>query len=141
VCAGGTEAPQALRHGGNLVRVRFDTCSFSPWDGRSPVSHPTCDIPFSKENLQIPERDDPSPPVVPGVQEIGLGSNTKSRLIEHKKSTFSTAWVAQKVELHIHVCIRMYVSCINTHTHTHTHTPQSRRRHVPRGAPSRRCGG
>jgi hypothetical protein len=29
-----------------MVRVGFDPRSFSPWDGRSPVSHPTCDVPF-----------------------------------------------------------------------------------------------
>jgi hypothetical protein len=29
-----------------MGRVGFDAHSFVPWDGRSPVSHPTCDVPF-----------------------------------------------------------------------------------------------
>jgi hypothetical protein len=29
-----------------MGRVGFDARSFFPWDGRSPVSHPTCDVPF-----------------------------------------------------------------------------------------------
>jgi hypothetical protein len=29
-----------------MGRVGFDARSFSPWNGRSPVSHPTCDVPF-----------------------------------------------------------------------------------------------
>jgi hypothetical protein len=29
-----------------MGRVGFDVSSFSPWDGRSPVSHPTCDVLF-----------------------------------------------------------------------------------------------
>jgi hypothetical protein len=41
----GTEAPQAFRCGDNMGRVGFDARSFFPWDGRSPVSHPTCDVP------------------------------------------------------------------------------------------------
>ena len=40
----------------------------------SPVSHPTRHPFPSKENQQISERDDLGPPVVPGGQEIGLGS-------------------------------------------------------------------
>jgi hypothetical protein len=72
-CGGGTEASQALRRGGNLCRVGVDTRSCFPWDGRSPVSHPTCDVPFPpKEDRQISERDDLGPHVVPGGQEIGL---------------------------------------------------------------------
>jgi hypothetical protein len=43
---GGTEAPQAFRRGEHMGRVGFDPRSFFPWDGRSPVSHPTCDVPF-----------------------------------------------------------------------------------------------
>jgi hypothetical protein len=31
---------------GNTGRVGFDARSFSPWDGRSPGSHSTCDVPF-----------------------------------------------------------------------------------------------
>jgi hypothetical protein len=34
---------------------------FSPWDGRSPVSHPTCDVPF-------PPRRPPARPLYPGVR-------------------------------------------------------------------------
>ena len=29
-----------------MGRVGIDARSFFPWDGRSPVSHPTCDVPF-----------------------------------------------------------------------------------------------
>ena len=29
-----------------MGRVGFDPRSFVPWDGRSPVSHPTCNVPF-----------------------------------------------------------------------------------------------
>jgi hypothetical protein len=43
-CAGGTEVTGARTWG---KQVGFDARSFSPWDGRSPVPHPTCDIPFS----------------------------------------------------------------------------------------------
>jgi hypothetical protein len=42
---GGTEAPQAFCRGQHMGRVGFDPRSFFPWDGRSPVSHPTCDVP------------------------------------------------------------------------------------------------
>jgi hypothetical protein len=38
--------PQAFRRGEHMGRVGFDPRSFFPWDGRSPVSHPTCDVPF-----------------------------------------------------------------------------------------------
>ena len=49
--------------------VGFDTRSFPPWDGRSPVSLPYVRYPFpSKENRQIPQRGDLAPPVVPGVR-------------------------------------------------------------------------
>jgi hypothetical protein len=53
VCAGGTDASHALRHGGNLGRLGFDIHSFPPWDGRSPVSHPACDIPFPPSRTGI----------------------------------------------------------------------------------------
>jgi hypothetical protein len=67
--------PQASRRVEHMGRVGFYARSFLPWDGRSPVSHPTCDVSFPpKENRQISERDDLGPPVVPGGQEIGLGS-------------------------------------------------------------------
>ncbi len=42
----GVGAPQAFRRGEHMDRVGFDPRSFSPLDGRSPVSHPTCDVPF-----------------------------------------------------------------------------------------------
>jgi len=42
-----------------MGRVRFDPLSFFPWDGRSPESHPTCNVPFPpKETRRILERDD-----------------------------------------------------------------------------------
>ena len=41
---GGTEAPQAFRRGEHMGRVGFDPRGFFLWDGRSPVSHPTCDV-------------------------------------------------------------------------------------------------
>ena len=39
---------QTLRRAGNLGRVGFDTVtrSFFPWMARSPVSHPTYNVPF-----------------------------------------------------------------------------------------------
>jgi hypothetical protein len=40
------EAPQAFRRGEHMGRVGFDPPSFFPLDGRSPVSHPTRDVPF-----------------------------------------------------------------------------------------------
>ena len=64
---------QALRCGGNLGRVGFDTHRFSSWDGRCPTLRATHLFP-SKENREIPERDDLGPQIVPGGQEIGLGS-------------------------------------------------------------------
>jgi hypothetical protein len=42
----GVLRPQASRRGKHMGRVGFDVHSFFPWDGRSPVSHPTCDVPF-----------------------------------------------------------------------------------------------
>jgi hypothetical protein len=39
-------APQAFRRGEHMGRVGFDPRSFFPRDGRSPLSHPTCDVPF-----------------------------------------------------------------------------------------------
>ena len=39
-------APQAFRRGEHIGRVGFDPRSFFPWHGRSPVSHPTRDVPF-----------------------------------------------------------------------------------------------
>jgi hypothetical protein len=66
-----------------MPRVGFDPFSFFSWDGRSPVSHPVSSYvrrPFpSKENQRISERDDLRPPVVPGGQEIGLGSRNLER--------------------------------------------------------------
>jgi hypothetical protein len=47
------------------------------------VSHPTRNPFPSKENRQIPERDDLGPPVVPGGQEIGLGSRNPRSLVAH----------------------------------------------------------
>ncbi len=41
-----SEAPQAFCRGEHMGRVGFDPRSFFPWDGRSTVSHPTCDVPF-----------------------------------------------------------------------------------------------
>jgi len=35
-----------FRRGEHMGRVGFDPHSFFPWDGRSPVFHPTCDVPF-----------------------------------------------------------------------------------------------
>jgi hypothetical protein len=48
---GGTEAPQTFRRGesgilGTHGPVGFDHRSFFPGNGRSPVSHPTCNVPF-----------------------------------------------------------------------------------------------
>jgi len=40
------EAPQAFRRGEHMGRVGFDPRSFFRWHGRSPVCHPTCDVPF-----------------------------------------------------------------------------------------------
>ena len=37
---------EAFRRGEHMGRVGFDPRSFFPWHGRSPVSHPTCDVPF-----------------------------------------------------------------------------------------------
>ncbi len=31
----------------HMGRAGFDARSFPPWDGRSPVSHPTCEVPFT----------------------------------------------------------------------------------------------
>jgi hypothetical protein len=42
---GTARAPQAF-HGEHMGRVGFDPRSFPPWDVSSPVSHPTCDVPF-----------------------------------------------------------------------------------------------
>jgi hypothetical protein len=79
---------QAFRRGEHLGRVGFDPRSFFPRDGRSSVSHPTSDVPFPPRRTgicrQIPERDDLGPPVVPGGQEIGLGSrNLRLRAEAH----------------------------------------------------------
>ena len=63
--------------------VRSDLRRFFPWDGRSPVSHPTCDVPcpprrtgrYRKGMISArPSYKGVSPPVVQGGQEIGLGS-------------------------------------------------------------------
>ena len=60
-------------------RVGLGARSFFPLDGRSPRVPPYVRRPFpSKENRQILERDDLGPPVVPGGQEIGLGSRKPS---------------------------------------------------------------
>ena len=37
---------EAFRRGEHMGRVGFDARIFFPWDGRSPVSHPTCQVPF-----------------------------------------------------------------------------------------------
>ena len=47
-------------------RVGFDRCSFSPWDGKSPVSHPTCDVPFPPRRTGEHRNGILGPPVVPG---------------------------------------------------------------------------
>ena len=53
-----------------MGRVGFDPRSFSPWDGRSPVSHPTRHVPFPPRRTgedwkgMIPAR-----PLYPGVWE------------------------------------------------------------------------
>jgi hypothetical protein len=39
-------APQASRRGEHMDRMGFDPCSFFLWEGRSPVSHLTCDVSF-----------------------------------------------------------------------------------------------
>ena len=57
------EAPQAFRRGEHMGRVGFDPPSFFPLDGRSPVSHPTRDVPFPPRRTGgISERDDLGPP-------------------------------------------------------------------------------
>ena len=40
------EAPQAFHRGEHMGRMGFDPRSLFPCDGRSPFSHPTCDVPF-----------------------------------------------------------------------------------------------
>jgi hypothetical protein len=40
------EGPPAFRCRGKMGRVGFDARSFFPWNGRSPVSYPTCKVPF-----------------------------------------------------------------------------------------------
>jgi len=37
---------EAFRRGERMGQVKFDALIFFPWDGRSPVSHPTCEVPF-----------------------------------------------------------------------------------------------
>jgi hypothetical protein len=37
---------EVFRRGERMGRVGFDSRIFFPWDGRSPVSHPTCEVPF-----------------------------------------------------------------------------------------------
>ena len=36
---------EAFRRGEHMGRVGFDSRNFFPWNGRSPVSHPTCEVP------------------------------------------------------------------------------------------------
>jgi hypothetical protein len=38
--------PQASHRVEHMGQVGFYARSFLPWDGRPPVSHPTCDVPF-----------------------------------------------------------------------------------------------
>ena len=71
--SGRPRGPFAHRaRGANLGQVGFDTRSFFPWSGRSPVSYVRYSFP-SKESQHILERDNLDPHVVPGGQ-IGLGS-------------------------------------------------------------------
>ena len=53
-----------------IGRVGFDPRSFSPWDGRSPVSHPTCDVPFPpRRPSEYWKRMIPARPLYQGVKE------------------------------------------------------------------------
>ena len=55
----------------HMGRVGFDARIFFPWDGRSPVSHPTCDVPFpprrSGEHRKA-RKGCPGPPLYQGVR-------------------------------------------------------------------------
>jgi len=67
----------ASRRGEHMGRLGFDARSFFPWDGRSLVSHPTCDVPFPARRTgeywkkMISAR--------PLYREIGLGSRNLER--------------------------------------------------------------
>ena len=60
-------------------RVEFDARRFFPWDGRSPVPHRTCDVPVPPRKTGGYRKGmiDLGPPVVPGGQELGLGSRNR----------------------------------------------------------------
>ena len=74
----GYRTPARVSNPSRFDPLRFYTRSIFPLDGHyaSFVPHSTyVQHPFpSTENRQIQERDDLGPPVVPGGQEIGLGS-------------------------------------------------------------------
>jgi hypothetical protein len=54
-----------------IGRVGFDPRSFSSWDGRSPVSHPTCDVPFPpRRPSEYWKRMIPARPLYQGVKEL-----------------------------------------------------------------------
>ena len=54
-----------------IGRVGFDPRSFFPWDGRSPVSHPTCDVPFPpRRPSEYWKRMIPARPLYQGVKEL-----------------------------------------------------------------------
>ena len=72
-----TEAPLTVEGRGRKKKKSGHTTNAktSPaWDGRSPVSSYVRYPCPSKKNWHMAERDDPGPPVVPGGQEICLGS-------------------------------------------------------------------
>jgi hypothetical protein len=51
----------------HIGRVGLDLRSFPPWDGRSPLSHPTCDVPFPPRRTGGYRKGILSdPPFVPG---------------------------------------------------------------------------
>ena len=60
-----------------MGRVVFDPRIFA-WQVTRVSSYVRRPFP-SKETRRISERDDPGPPVVPGGQEIGLGSRNLER--------------------------------------------------------------
>jgi hypothetical protein len=73
-----TRRRRSVPRGEHMGRVEFDSRIFSPWNGRSPVSHPTCEVPFPQRRSGE-YRKRMIPAVVPGGLGISLGSRTLER--------------------------------------------------------------
>jgi len=74
----------------NWATCWLDARIFSPWDGRSPVSHPTCDVPFPpRRSGEYRKGMIPARPLYHGGQEIGLGSRPLERA-SLQKTVFTT---------------------------------------------------